>query len=166
MQEWKETQLRFPGSGWSLGVGNGNPLLENGMRGTWQATINRLSKSRTWTCNWACMPSFIKSWIWWVCILSPNTQKLKFTFYYLILKSKNWFSQLWEITNILDAYINSFCIRHSILFVFRNNLIAVTISYITDSHSLCKMVRRGWQWLTNTDEKVDQQICRVDKWHL
>ena len=93
-------------------------------------------------------------------------QKLKFTFYYLILKSENWFSQLWEITNILDTYINSFCIWHSVLFVFWNNLIAVTISYVTDSHSLCEMVRRGWQWLTNMDDKVDQQICRVDKWHL
>ena len=42
-----------PGSGRSPGVGNGNPLqysfLKNSMdRGTWQATVHRVAKSRTW----------------------------------------------------------------------------------------------------------------------
>ena len=42
----------IPGSGRSLGVGNGNPLqyscLENPMdRGAWQATVNGVTKS--WT---------------------------------------------------------------------------------------------------------------------
>ena len=42
----------IPGSGRSPGVGNGNPLqylcLENPMdRGTWQATVDGIAKSRT-----------------------------------------------------------------------------------------------------------------------
>ena len=42
-----------PGSGWSSGEGNGNPLeyscLENPVdRGTWQATDHRMAKSETW----------------------------------------------------------------------------------------------------------------------
>ena len=42
----------IPGSGRSLGVGNGNPLqyscLENSMdRGAWQATVHRVTKSQT-----------------------------------------------------------------------------------------------------------------------
>ena len=42
----------IPGSGGSLGVGNGNPLqyscLENPMeRGAWQATVHGVAKSRT-----------------------------------------------------------------------------------------------------------------------
>ena len=42
----------IPGSGRSLGEGNGNPLqyscLENPMdRGAWQATVHRVTKNRT-----------------------------------------------------------------------------------------------------------------------
>ena len=46
----------IPGSGRSLGVGNGNPLqyscLENPMdRGAWQATVHGVAKSQTQLSN-------------------------------------------------------------------------------------------------------------------
>ena len=48
----------IPGSGRSPGEGHSNPLqysyLENPMdRGTWQATVYRVAKSRTWLSNWS-----------------------------------------------------------------------------------------------------------------
>ena len=50
----------IPGSGRSIGGGNGNPLqyscLENPMaRGTWPATVHGVAKSWNWLSNWACM---------------------------------------------------------------------------------------------------------------
>ena len=52
-----------PGSGRSPGGGNGNPLqyfcLGNSMdRGAWQATVHRVTKSRTWLSTGACALSF------------------------------------------------------------------------------------------------------------
>ena len=46
-----------PGSGWSPGGGNGNPMqyscLENPMdRGAWQATVHGVAKSWTWLSNY------------------------------------------------------------------------------------------------------------------
>ena len=51
----------IPGSGRSPGEGHGNPLqyscLENSMdRGAWQATLHRVTKSRTWL-KWFSMHS-------------------------------------------------------------------------------------------------------------
>ena len=48
------------GLGISPGGGNGNPLqyscLKNPMdRGSWQATVQRVTKSWTWLSDWACM---------------------------------------------------------------------------------------------------------------
>ena len=48
----------IPGTGRSPGEGNGNPLqyscLGNPMdRGTWQATVQRITKNQTWLSNWA-----------------------------------------------------------------------------------------------------------------
>ena len=50
----------IPGSGISIGGGNGNPLqyscLENPMaRGTWPATVHGVAKSWNWLSNWGCM---------------------------------------------------------------------------------------------------------------
>ena len=54
----------IPGSGRSLGEGNGNPLkyscLENPMdRGAWWATVTR---SQTWLSDWSCMHACITSY--------------------------------------------------------------------------------------------------------
>ena len=52
MQEVRDMQVRFPGSGGSPGKGNGNPIqyscLENSMdREAWRATVHGVAKSQT-----------------------------------------------------------------------------------------------------------------------
>ena len=52
----------IPGSRKPPGLGNGNPLqyscLENPInRGAWQATVHRITKSRTWLSNWEGKPT-------------------------------------------------------------------------------------------------------------
>ena len=52
MQEMQDKRGSIPGSGRSLGGGNGNPLQYSGLgnpmdRGAWRATVHRVTKSQT-----------------------------------------------------------------------------------------------------------------------
>ena len=71
----------IPGSGWSPGEGNGNPLqyscLENSMDGgAWWATVHRVTKSRTRLSDFSLTHSLLCpwsfTWILWIPYLSPS----------------------------------------------------------------------------------------------
>ena len=83
-----------------------------------------------------------------------------------MFKSESRPSPIWEMGNMLDNSIPSFWTWRAIRFDFSSNLIAVTVSYITDSYASCGIVGKGGSgWLIGT-KNADQWICRLDGWNL
>ena len=114
----------IPGSGRSLGVGNGNLLqyscLENYMdRGAWRAAVHKVAKSWTWLSDWIFTFSLQPEWEWFLSFQKCWTFSSHRVVAFLVPGAQSWMSSSQFRRSACSKY--SLCMRahtHTQIYIY------------------------------------------------